>query len=77
VSVLNLEAEDGAVLAGSGREVGQRCLNKKEAWGKNKKIGSLSLSWQLNGVNLFHCNYCEFGFQEGSVPQQSPRVESF
>lgn len=41
------------------------------------KTESLNLLWQLKEVNLFHCNYCKFFFQERSVPQQSLRVESF
>lgn len=40
-----------------------------------RKIESLNLLWQLKEVNLFHCNYCKFFFQERSVPQQSLRIE--
>jgi len=43
--------------------------------GSSVRKTKLNLPWQLNGFDLFHCNYCEFCFQEWSVPQQSLRVE--
>lgn len=52
--MLNLEAEDGAFLSGSGREVGQRCfiLRRRRFSEKNRIIKLVMATEESKSVSL-------------------------